>query len=238
MRLNWLWRLGPVPVAVLIIAATLVFSGTQRAAEAAPGDVSGVFPSDGLGLIIFGGGTPNQLGVTLNANGCPVLQLWATPTKTSGYISYTYGAPSFVNAGFLDAHQNGIPANTPLLIVCVPGTPRVVAAGSAPPGATAAATATATAAATAAATATATATPGPALTVNSGATSTWQMQLASNSSLTPPPSPYNSKRPVSFRLNSGQISGGQSRDTTIEQDVTVTSSDTIRGTTPPATIRV
>ncbi len=88
------------------------------ATAATPGGITGTVPTTGgFGLIVFGGGTVQQL---LTATGCPAATTGVWATVGGNFLAYVPGAPAFVNAAFLASFPGGnIAANTPLMIKCV-----------------------------------------------------------------------------------------------------------------------
>ncbi|MEI6665255.1 MAG: Ig domain-containing protein [Chloroflexota bacterium] len=93
----------------------LVLGVRQRVGALAAGAVP---PSGGFGLIVYTGGTVQQL---VTATGCPVstMALWSVSNGT--FVIYVPGTSnSTVNATFLASFPNGeLPADTPLIAKCV-----------------------------------------------------------------------------------------------------------------------
>ncbi|MDA0815898.1 MAG: hypothetical protein O2924_04960 [Chloroflexi bacterium] len=77
--------------------------------------VSGNVDARGVSLIVFGGGTPEELVATLSCAG--VVSVWASGTD-GGFIRYDPSAPAFVNAQWFQRFPDGLPEFTPLLINC------------------------------------------------------------------------------------------------------------------------
>ncbi len=91
---------------------------TVRAATGGPGTITaGSIPTNGgFGLVVFGGGTYDQL---VAAAACPgQVSFWAT--SGGQFVLYLPGAPAAVNAPFQAMFAGGtIPAGTPLIGQCV-----------------------------------------------------------------------------------------------------------------------
>jgi len=65
----------------------------------------------GINLVVFSGGSvESAIAAAPNAKGFYV-------TVSGNLVTYVVGAPSFVNAGFNAAFPNGIPANTPMIVL-------------------------------------------------------------------------------------------------------------------------
>jgi hypothetical protein len=80
-------------------------------------NISGSIPASGFGLIVFSGGTSQQLVV---ASGCPVATAayWSTDAH-GGFVVYVPGTSiTTVNAAWNAQFSLGIPANTPLIGRC------------------------------------------------------------------------------------------------------------------------
>ena len=100
--------LEPVPLAPAC--------GTQSAGMG-PG-LLGWVPDAGFGLVIWGGGTVHGMANAAAVRGCSLRVVWANRTG-GGYVSYVFGAPSFVNAEWFRQFPGGrIPGGTPLMIQC------------------------------------------------------------------------------------------------------------------------
>jgi hypothetical protein len=82
--------------------------------------ISGSVPTDGgFGLIVYGGGTYEQL---VTASGCPMVRVVFWATRDGSFVVYVPGsAVAAPNAGFQAAFPGGtIPANTGLIGRCTP----------------------------------------------------------------------------------------------------------------------
>jgi hypothetical protein len=80
-------------------------------------NITGSIPPSGFGLIVFSGGTSQQL---VAASGCPAATAayWSTDTN-GGFVVYVPGTSvSTVNAAWNAQFGVGIPANTPLFGRC------------------------------------------------------------------------------------------------------------------------
>ena len=101
----------------LTSCASCEFTCPCDTAPAAAGIAGTISSSGGFGLIVFGGGTVEQL---IAAAGCPVSTMGVWTTAGGSFAGYVPGAPGFVNASFLAAFPGGnIPANTPFILKCV-----------------------------------------------------------------------------------------------------------------------
>lgn len=77
--------------------------------------VSGEVHVGGVSLVVFGGGSSEEM---MQALTCPgVVSVWASGSD-GGFIRYAHDAPSFVNAQWHQRFPDGLPAPTPLLINC------------------------------------------------------------------------------------------------------------------------
>ena len=104
--------------------------------------LSGVVPQQGIGLIVFGGGTDAEL---LAASGCPsdTAAFWSF--QEGQYVQLLPGVPiPIVNAEWRNKFPAGIPADTPLMARCRPLVATTQPAPSTPPTPTAAAAPTPT----------------------------------------------------------------------------------------------
>lgn len=78
--------------------------------------VSGTVFHGGVSIIVFSGGTTEEL---VSAIGCPLptLAMWAS-SPTGTLVQYTVGRPAFVNASWTGLFPAGLPELTPLLVKC------------------------------------------------------------------------------------------------------------------------
>jgi hypothetical protein len=98
---------------------TLADAFTYAADETGEGEIlSGSIPASGFGLIVFGGGTNEQL---VEASGCPEATATFYATNSSGgFVTYIPGSGvAVVNAAWNTMFEEGIPALTPLAGKCV-----------------------------------------------------------------------------------------------------------------------
>ena len=98
-----------------------VGAGPAAAAPAVAGSGllvgSGTVPKTGSGLIVFGGGTTDQL---VTASGCAKATSSFYATNAAGeFVTFVPGTTiAAVNAGFTTLYAAGIPANTALIGKC------------------------------------------------------------------------------------------------------------------------
>ena len=96
--------------------------------------VSGVVPQQGIGLIVFGGGTDTEL---LAASGCPSETAAFWSFQEGQYVQLLPGVPiPIVNAEWRNKFPQGIPADTPLMARCRPLAASIQPAPSTPSSAT------------------------------------------------------------------------------------------------------
>ena len=97
-------------------AVALVFATSARSASA--DTVTGFVPRGaGQGLVVWGGGSVDQLADAVRERGCNLTVAWAQVGDK--FIAHIRGAPESVNADFGRAFGGSrIPSNTPLTIVC------------------------------------------------------------------------------------------------------------------------
>ena len=120
MRRTSSLRLGLI--AALVGAVALVALALfENPAQAESGQILGTAPPAGqLGLIVWSGGTVEEIAPAAQTQGCPARSVWANKSG-GGLVGYLFGAPSFVNRGFLDRYGGGsLPELTPLILVCAP----------------------------------------------------------------------------------------------------------------------
>ena len=77
----------------------------------------GTIPKAGFGLVVWGGGSAEAVSTTASEGGCSLRSIWITGDD-GDLIGFLYGAPAFVNAGWAARFPDGLPANTPLILVC------------------------------------------------------------------------------------------------------------------------
>ena len=110
-------------VVLTVVEATVVDEGPANTegdgatqAAGARTIVAGSVPQVGFGLLVFGGGTNEQL---IEASGCPpaTARFWASSGGT--FIPYIPGSKiAVVNAAWNTLFEGGIPENTPLIGRC------------------------------------------------------------------------------------------------------------------------
>jgi hypothetical protein len=97
------------------------------------GAVTGLLPTSGGGaLMVWGGGPLSGLLDAAGRQGCAVASLWITDSA-GGFISYIVGAPGFANAAWNTRFPGDLPARSPYVAVCNPGTPSEAAPTPPPP---------------------------------------------------------------------------------------------------------
>lgn len=128
------------------LVVVIAFAGRALNAQAAPGDLSGSLPRNGIGLAVWGGGSVESLAAVAAARECGVAAVWlASPTTPSEFIGFVRGAPALVSAPFATAFPTGPPANGAVIVVCSDAAPPAATqpTGTATPNPSATATPTA-----------------------------------------------------------------------------------------------
>ena len=96
-------------------------SGTAGAVSApnlGAGTITGSVPgTGGLALVVWGGGTLEQLNAAAGPYGCGVTSSWATQTG-GGLVGYITGAPPQVNGLWRAQYGEALPAGAPVILVC------------------------------------------------------------------------------------------------------------------------
>lgn len=105
-------------------------------APAATGALTGLLPTGGGGgLIVWGGGGLDAMLSKASRQGCEVVSLWVTDSAGQ-FVSHIVGAPDFVNAGWSARYPGRqLPARSPYIALCNPGSPTEEPAAPPPPGA-------------------------------------------------------------------------------------------------------
>jgi hypothetical protein len=105
-------------IAALGLALALIWSSPGSASAQAGTITYGSIPAGGgFGLIVFGGGTLEEL---VTASGCPAATATFWATSGGQFIAYIPGTSvAAVNEAFIGLFPEGIPANTPLVGRCV-----------------------------------------------------------------------------------------------------------------------
>lgn len=106
----------------LMVAVLALGFGLAQPRDASA-EVGGDLPPAGTGgmaLILYSGGSLDNLQAELFGQGCGVQSYWVT--RDGAWVGYNVGAPSFVNAKFVALFPGEqLPANTVLLVVCIEG---------------------------------------------------------------------------------------------------------------------
>lgn len=83
--------------------------------------ITGVLPTSGGGaLLVWGGGPLDSLLGGAGRLGCQVASLWVTDSG-GAFISHIVGAPDFANAGWNARFPGDLPARSPYVTMCNPG---------------------------------------------------------------------------------------------------------------------
>ncbi len=114
-------------LALLLTLATLMFAKAE-VATAAPGILTGSLPGGGgIGLAVWGGGTPATLADAANSQGCTALAVWVARSNGE-LVGYVFGAPGAVNTGFLGQYPGSLPADIAVIVICKGPAPVATAA--------------------------------------------------------------------------------------------------------------
>jgi uncharacterized protein YkwD len=120
-------RNGLLAALVLLIASTLA----PATAHAAPGELTGSLPANGgTSLVVWGGGSTEQVRIAAQAKGCTLGAAWVLDAATQEFIGNVYGAPAVVNTKWAARFPGDIAASTLLILVC-----RAPQAAASPPAA-------------------------------------------------------------------------------------------------------
>ena len=93
-------------------------SGAVSAPNVAVGSITGDVPgTGGLALVVWGGGTLEQLNAAARPYGCGITSTWATQTG-GGLVGYIMGAPPQVNGAWRAQYGEALPAGAPVILVC------------------------------------------------------------------------------------------------------------------------
>ncbi len=106
----------PIGPGCTAITSTPARAGAAQGPTVAPG-ITGAVPDSGTGLVVWGGGSMEQVAAASAERGCSLRSVWA-PAADGGFIGYIYDAPEVVNADWLERYGPSISAGTPLLLVC------------------------------------------------------------------------------------------------------------------------
>ncbi|MEX2373058.1 MAG: transglycosylase SLT domain-containing protein [Dehalococcoidia bacterium] len=101
-----------------ILALVAVFATSSSSHAQEPGTLTGdIHSSGGVSLVVWSGGSVEQVGQAAMREGCDAVSTWMT--ASGDLIGYVFGAPSFANAAFLDHSGEGeLASGTPLVLVC------------------------------------------------------------------------------------------------------------------------
>ncbi len=84
------------------------------------GVVGDLPPRSGFSLVTSTGGTVESLLASMIDNGCHARSVFANNPGGGGLVGYYVRAPEALNADFVAAWPDGLPAGQPLLVICVP----------------------------------------------------------------------------------------------------------------------
>lgn len=88
---------------------------TAPPSNATPGSMFGSLPANGIGLVVWGGGSIEQLRVAATGKGCSLAAFWVI--ENAVFIGYVPGAPAIVNQAFTSRFSGTLPS-TPGIVVC------------------------------------------------------------------------------------------------------------------------
>ena len=77
----------------------------------------GTVPKTGFGLVVWAGGPTEAVIATAAEGGCALRSVWAS-SDDGELVGYLVGAPAFVNRAWSQRFTDGVPASTPLILVC------------------------------------------------------------------------------------------------------------------------
>lgn len=115
-------RVDPDSSCELALAASEQIAGPSEPTAGPPeaaqsGVFTGVLPTSGVGLVLWGGGTVDQMSTAAAQAGCNISSFWVT--NSGALLGYLFGAPAFVNQGLLALFEGGIvPDGTATIVVC------------------------------------------------------------------------------------------------------------------------
>lgn len=102
--------------AVMVMALFVIPSDRTSAQEP---QLTGNVPDSGVALVLWSGGTVDELLPVARNQGCYINSLWTS--DAGSLVGYVVGAPAFVNVGFLDLFGGAtLPPSTALILVCAP----------------------------------------------------------------------------------------------------------------------
>lgn len=100
---------------LMAVVALAGLSGTPKA-EAQQAGITGNIPSDGgVAVVIWSGGSVEELKTAAAGQGCDVESVWVT--VDGDFVGFSFGVPEFVNAGFTESVGASLPTMA-LLLVC------------------------------------------------------------------------------------------------------------------------
>lgn len=101
---------------MLVVGAA--FSARPGEAHAG-GQFIGTLPGPGgLALVVWSGGSTEEIRAALASTSCSPRSVWAT-RRSGGLAGYLFGAPEIVNTGFrAEFDGNTLPPQTPVVLVC------------------------------------------------------------------------------------------------------------------------
>jgi D-alanyl-D-alanine carboxypeptidase len=102
---------------------------TPQPVASTTGSIEGEIPATGgYDLVVWGGGTAEEMGVRAAAEGCRLSAVWAT-SGDGALLVYIFGALDVVNQAWLTTFPGGaVPAGTGVLLVCGASTASALAA--------------------------------------------------------------------------------------------------------------
>lgn len=123
-----------VALAGAALLAILVAPGDVRGqtppAGPPAGQLSGDLPANGLGLVVWGGGSVDAVRAAASGRGCALISVWVI--DRGAFIGHLVGAPDVVNRAFVARFPSGLPS-TPAIFVCRGGTSPVPTITPLPP---------------------------------------------------------------------------------------------------------
>ena len=108
----------PTLAALLAFALVALPPGAADVeAQVAPGTIEGQLAADGVSLVQWGGGTPQELVAAADALGCYATSIWVT--RDGRFRGYAPASPDFANQSFLSLFPGGAMPSGPVLVVCI-----------------------------------------------------------------------------------------------------------------------
>ncbi len=109
----------PTFAALVAFALVALLPGTSVEAQLTSGSIDGALAPDGVSIVGWGGGTPQQLVAAADALGCRAASIWIT--RDGRFRGYAPDSPAFANQSFLGLFPGGVMEAGPVLVVCRPG---------------------------------------------------------------------------------------------------------------------